>query len=183
MIARLVAVAVFLVGMLSVVAALAQGGYYDNRGRDDSVQCESRDYRFNRCRTDGWRDARLVRQTSGSQCIRGRTWGVDRSGLWVDAGCSGVFVEARGGDDRPGYGGGGWRPGNDWDQDIRFRCASNDYNYNMCQVDVGRGGRVYISRQISNTACIEGRNWGYNRAGVWVDGGCEAEFVVERRWR
>src|SRR5690242_8842776 len=109
MIARLVAVAVFLAGMLSVVpAALAQGGYYDDRGRDDSVQCESRDYRFTRCRTDGWRDARLVRQTSGSQCVRGRTWGVDRSGLWVDAGCAGIFVDARGGD-RPG-GGGGWHP-------------------------------------------------------------------------
>lgn len=180
MIARLVAVVVFLAGMMSVAPMVAAQGY-----RDDSVQCESRDYRFTRCRIDGWRDARLVRQTSGSQCVRGRTWGLDRSGLWVDAGCAGIFVEAgRGDGGRPGYGGGGdWRPGAGWDQDIRFRCASNDYNYNMCQVDVGRGGRVYISRQISNTSCIEGRNWGYNRAGVWVDGGCEAEFVVERRWR
>lgn len=185
MIARLAAAAVFLVGMLDVVPALAQpGGYYDDRDdrRGDSIQCESRDYRFTRCRTD-WRDARLVRQTSGSQCVRGRTWGVDRTGLWVDAGCAGVFVEARGGygDGRPGNG--GWRPGPGWDQDIRVRCASNDYHYNLCQVDVGRGGRVYIERPISNTQCIEGRNWGYNRAGVWVDGGCEAVFVVERRWR
>jgi hypothetical protein len=99
-----------------------------------------------------------------------------------------VFVEAgRGGGDhdgRPGNGGGGgWHPGADWDQDIRVRCASQDYHYNMCQVDVGRGGRVYIERQISGTRCDEGRNWGSNRAGVWVDGGCEAIFVVERRWR
>lgn len=182
MIGRLVVAGVILAGALGVApAAQAQRGYYDGRG--EQVECSSRDYRFTRCSVD-WRDARLLRQTSSSQCIRGRTWGVDRSGLWVDNGCAGVFAEAgRGYDDRPGYGGGNWRPGPDWDQDIRFRCASRDFRYNMCQVDVGRGGRVYIDRQISDTRCVEGRNWGFNRAGVWVDGGCEADFVVERRWR
>jgi hypothetical protein len=53
----------------------------------------------------------------------------------------------------------------------------------MCQVDTGRGSRVYVSRQISKTSCIEGRTWGWNRAGVWVDGGCEAIFTIDRRWR
>ena len=79
--------------------------------------------------------------------------------------------------------GGDWRPGPGWDRDIDVRCASGGYNYNMCQVDTGRGSRVWLVRQISKTPCVEGRNWGWNRAGVWVDGGCEAVFTVERRWR
>lgn len=156
--------------------AQAQPGY----GRD-SIECRSTDYRYNRCDTN-WRDARLVRQLSGSRCVRGQTWGIDRRGnVWVDRGCAGVFVEARGGGG--GGGGGGWNPGPGWDTDISFVCESRDFRYNMCQVDIGRGGAVRIVRQISGTRCVEGRTWGYNRAGVWVDGGCAAQFVVERRWR
>ena len=37
------------------------------------------------------RDAELVRQISGSPCIRGNTWGVDNRGLWVDRGCRAEF--------------------------------------------------------------------------------------------
>ncbi|HSX61837.1 MAG TPA: DUF3011 domain-containing protein [Tahibacter sp.] len=154
------------------------------RGRD-SIECRSNDYRYNRCDTN-WRDARLVRQLSGSHCVRGQTWGVDRRGnVWVDRGCAGVFVEAGGGGGGGGGhgGGGGWRPGPGWDTDISFVCESRDFRYNLCQVDIGRGGNVRIARQISNTRCIEGRSWGYNRAGVWVSDGCAAQFVVERRWR
>jgi hypothetical protein len=179
MIARVLAVTVVVLGSLFVVPkADAQ------RGGRDSVECRSSDYRYARCDVP-WRDARLVRQTSSSQCVRGQTWGIDRRGLWVDRGCAGVFVEAGRGDGwgGGGGGGGGWRPGPDWDRDIRFRCDSQGYGYRMCQVDVGRGGRVSIERQISSTRCEEGRNWGWNRAGVWVDQGCSAVFVVERRWR
>ena len=76
-----------------------------------------------------------------------------------------------------------WRPGPGWDRDIDVRCASGNYQYNMCQVDTGRGSDVRIVQQISKTRCVEGRTWGWNRAGVWVDGGCEAVFTIERRWR
>jgi hypothetical protein len=147
----------------------------------DTIECASRDYQFTRCDVP-WRDARLLRQTSDSHCIEGRTYGIDRHGLWVDKGCAGVFG-------RPGHhygqgsGGGEWHPGPGWDTDIRFRCSSANYSYNMCQVDIGRGGRVYIEHQISNSPCVEGRTWGFHRGGVWVDQGCEANFVVERRWR
>lgn len=151
----------------------------------DSVVCRSDNYRMRRCDVP-WRDARLVEQISGTQCIRGRNWGIDRGGIWVNEGCAGRFAEGRGSgrSRRPGSDDrGSWRPGPGWDTDIRFRCDSRDFRYNLCQVDMGRGGRVYIERQISDTRCVEGRNWGYNRAGVWVDGGCAADFVIERRWR
>lgn len=183
MFARLIAAGIFFVGAIAVVPTARAARDYGYQG--DSVECASRDYRFTRCST-GWRDARIVRQTSDSRCVRGSTWGVDRQGLWVDRGCAGIFAEAGSGHGGPGYGGGyggAWQPGPDWDQDIRFRCGSVDYGYNYCAVDIGRGGRIYIERQVSKSACVEGRTWGYNRGGVWVDQGCEAEFVVERRWR
>jgi len=49
-------------------------------------------------------------------------------------------------------------------------------------VDVGRRGHVRLIRQNSNAACIEGSTWGWNRAGIWVDRGCGAQFMVDRRW-
>lgn len=171
--------------MTSAMAQVEYGRRGDDRGYGndrDQVRCESRGYNYTRCNAD-WRDAYLVRQTSNNECRKGRTWGVDRRGLWVDRGCGGVFAEAGRRPGRPGHGGGAWQPGNNWDRDIRFTCQSEDYRYKMCQVDTGRGGQVRIERQISDTRCVYNRNWGYNRAGVWVNDGCAAIFVVERRWR
>src|SRR6185503_20861811 len=85
----------------------------------ESVDCQSRNYAYARCDVD-WRDARIVRQLSGTQCIRGQNWGIDRRGLWVDRGCGGTFVEAgrrHHRDDDRGYGyEGGWRPDPGWDR-------------------------------------------------------------------
>ncbi len=152
-------------------------------GGGDAVECVSRNFAYTRCDVP-WRDARLVRQLSDTSCIRGRNWGIDRRGLWVDRGCGGRFVAAgRGPDDGPGYGGGGWRPEPGWDSRFSVRCGSDNYRYRFCSVDMGGAGRAYVGRQISGSPCIEGRTWGWNRAGIWVDQGCEAEFTIDRRWR
>lgn len=63
----------------------------------DTVNCYSDRGRRSYCRVP-WRDARLARQDSRTACVRGRTWGMDRGGIWVDDGCRGIFEEA-----------GGWR--------------------------------------------------------------------------
>lgn len=55
-------------------------------------------------------------------------------------------------------------------------CSSNDGRRNFCNVDT-RGG-VQMTRQISGSACIQGRTWGFNRNAIWVDRGCRAEFLV-----
>lgn len=191
-----ISLALLVSSLLVVPAAVAQS----HRGQ---VECSSRDFHMTRCDAP-WRDAQLVRQSSDSRCAKGSTWGIDRQGLWVDKGCSGVFEEVGRGNDYSQTGHGNdygrdnrdgrdgrdndrghneWRPGPNWDQDISFRCASQDFDYHFCQVDVGRGGRIYVQRQVSKATCIEGQSWGYNRAGVWVNGGCEAQFVIERRWR
>src|SRR5581483_3225532 len=173
----LVAISIFLVSLLPVSAVRAQD--YD----DSAVDCQSRNYTYTRCDIP-WPDARLVRQLSDTRCIRGQNWGVDRRGfLWVDRGCAGTIVAAgRHDHDRDRYGG-EWRPEPEWVRRFTIGCSSEGYRYTFCSVDVGGGGRVYLDRQNSGSPCIEGRTWGWNRAGVWVDQGCAAVFTIDRRWR
>lgn len=151
--------------------------------RDRVVYCASNGNRYQRCAVP-WRDARLVRQDSKSACVRDRSWGVDRDGLWVAHGCRGEFAEAGGwhhGRHHAWHQGGG-RPAPGWDRLIRLQCDSNKKRYQLCLVDVGRHGAVRLEHQMSDARCTEGYSWGWNRAGVWVDHGCRARFVVDRRW-
>jgi len=80
----------------------------------------------------------------------------------------------------------------DWDEDRRgdrrdedrrepglLRCSSDDGQRTFCEADTGRG--VRLVRQISGSPCEEGRTWGYDRRGIWVDRGCRGEFAVDRR--
>lgn len=57
-------------------------------------------------------------------------------------------------------------------------CNSRDSQYEYCRVHTE--DNVRLSRQLSSSECIEGRTWGYDRHGVWVDRGCRAEFAVGR---
>ena len=58
-----------------------------------------------------------------------------------------------------------------------IRCESRDYRQIWCDADTRDG--VRIVNQLSSTACVEGRTWGWDRRGVWVSGGCRGEFAVE----
>jgi len=58
------------------------------------------------------------------------------------------------------------------------RCDSRGFNYRYCRADTDN--RVELVRQLSFIDCREGRSWGYDRYGVWVDRGCSAEFRVGR---
>lgn len=60
--------------------------------QSSSVKCESNNGRRNYCGNYNASDVRLDRQISGSPCIQGQTWGVDRGGLWVDRGCRAYFI-------------------------------------------------------------------------------------------
>jgi hypothetical protein len=57
-----------------------------------------------------------------------------------------------------------------------IRCDSRGLGYNFCRVDTG--GRVELVRKHSLFSCREGRSWGYDDRGVWVDKGCSADFRV-----
>ena len=157
------------------------GGWGDNGwGNDGRVfRCESTDNRYRECPSESRARARMVRQLSQAPCIEGRTWGSSRGGVWVDRGCRAEFASGRGRGwenggnwgNRPGYGG---DYGNGYGQTVR--CESTDGRPRQCSADVRRG--VRLSRQLSDTRCVEGQNWGWDRRGIWVTRGCRAEFEV-----
>ncbi len=55
------------------------------------------------------------------------------------------------------------------------RCESRDNRTERCAVG---GGDIRLVRQLSSNACVRGRNWGTDSRGIWVSGGCRAEFSV-----
>lgn len=148
-------------------------------GNDGRVfRCESQDNRYRQCDTQSRSRARLVRQLSDAPCIEGRTWGSDRGGVWVDRGCRAEFSAGRGSGWGNGNGSWGDRPGygNDDGYGQTVRCESIDNRTQQCSANVRRD--VRLVRQLSDTRCVEGQNWGWNRGGIWVSRGCRAEFEV-----
>lgn len=138
------------------------GGY-----QGGPFRCESQDERTRHCRADTRGGVRMIRQLSDSPCIQGRSWGYDNSGVWVSRGCRAEFVAGAGGGYYPGPGQGVGRT---------VRCESRDNRSRRCNVRVDRG--VDLIRQLSDTRCVRGQNWGWDRSGIWVRGGCRAEFSV-----
>jgi len=65
-------------------------------------------------------------------------------------------------------------------QGASITCSSNDGRRAYCQVDT-RDAEVRMVRQISGSPCRQGETWGWDGRGIWVDRGCRAEFVVQRR--
>jgi hypothetical protein len=44
---------------------------------------------------------------------------------------------------------------------------------------VDHDGSVRLIKRLSDKPCVEGRSWGYDRNGIWVDNGCRAIFRYE----
>lgn len=139
-------------------------------GTGNVIRCESDNGRTHECAVGYVRDARLLRQLSRGACVEGESWGVTHRSIWVAHGCRGEFlIDDRGrDDDRGGIGSGD-----------HIRCESDDGRWKRC--DVRARGRVEIVRQLSRSACVRGQSWGTDAQGIWVSGGCRAEFRVERR--
>ena len=258
---RLLPLVVAIAAVAAPVTASAQYGYGGG-----TVRCESNDHRTRVCRVDTAGGVRLVDQDSRAPCVLGRTWGYDRSGIWVSQGCRAKFEVGRGAgyasrgtvydpryarypssyygsrypttsssyygsrypttsssyygdryyddryrsgyagdpryDDRY-YSGAGYYGGTadrysnpiaavlgavlgvgSYDQRYyngrqpqTFRCESVNGQPRFCRLPFA-ASRIDIRRQLSDTRCSEGYNWGAQRDGVWVERGCRAEFVV-----
>lgn len=192
----------FLIALLALAAAVAplsasadsryryDDRYDDRYGHDDGyrgaaeISCSSKDGRTRRCNVDTRGGVRLVRQESRSPCIQGRTWGVDRQGIWVANGCRARFQIGGGrgygapgqGYGAPGYGYADPGYGNGYGAQV-IRCESRDGRQNFCRVPGGLRD-AQIVRRLSDTRCQQGYNWGFQRDGIWVDRGCRAEFSV-----
>jgi Protein of unknown function (DUF3011) len=138
-----------------------------------NITCESNDGGRKHCGPANPGQVTLQRQISGTECIQDRSWGVDDRGLWVDHGCRADFQIGGGGNYDNGAGGG---PGGQ-SAGATIKCESNDGNRKYCgQVD--SRSQVTIQQQISGTPCEQGRSWGVDNRGLWVDRGCRAVFAT-----
>lgn len=59
-------------------------------------------------------------------------------------------------------------------------CYSSQYRYSSCPTH-GEVVSAYILQQHSSAQCVEGRTWGFDNRGIWVDQGCQATFKVRTR--
>lgn len=57
-----------------------------------------------------------------------------------------------------------------------FRCES--YNGRRAVCGNPGGGQVWLKRTLSQSACVQGQSWNYDRRNVWVSNGCRGEFAV-----
>lgn len=60
--------------------------------------------------------------------------------------------------------------------DYRVTCESRDNRSQTCPL--GDSGYVTLDRQLSSSACRQGRDWNYNRREIRVWDGCRAVFNV-----
>lgn len=142
------------------------GNDYGYGGNSNVIRCESSGYQQQYCRIDTRGGVRITRQISDTACIRGRSWDYDNSGVWVSNGCKADFtVGGYDGGNAPGYGVG-----------RTVRCESHNNRTVRCRADTQ--GSVRLVRRLSGTACNQGRNWDWDRNGIWVSGGCRAEFQI-----
>src|SRR5262249_2074903 len=57
-----------------------------------------------------------------------------------------------------------------------IKCESNDGHRNYC--GNYNWNQVQFDREISDSACVQGKGWGIDTRGLWVDRGCRAYFRV-----
>lgn len=65
------------------------------RADEETITCESRNYRYRYCRADTDRQVTLTRQRSSTRCRLWDNWGYDNRGVWVDRGCAADFRVGR----------------------------------------------------------------------------------------
>ena len=166
-----------------IVAAFA---VFVPRSAAQTISCSSDDGKRHYCSANGPGRARLAQQRSESPCREGYSWGSDDRGVWVDHGCRADFTLEGGGyrdhdrdrdrdrdHDRDGYRGDNGRGGGQI-----ISCSSDDMHKHYCSADT-RGG-VQLVKQNSDSSCRQGKSWGYDRRGIWVNHGCRADFQVGR---
>ena len=127
-----------------------------------TVICESSDGGYRECRLEGKGVATLTRQMSDRNCIEGQTWGYRDGKIWVDKGCRAQFALTNRIVSAP--------------LDSRLVCESENNRLVRCSTSTAAG--VQLIRRMSDASCEFGKDWGYDRDGIWVSNGCRAEFAV-----
>ena len=141
-----------------------------NSGNNRMIVCQSNNNYYRECQTGFNRRVVLVNRLNNSaSCTEGRSWGQRAGVVWVKDGCRAQFAE----ENRQNGGG-------NWNDNYSVTCSSTNDNRVRCNWD-SRFGRPSVGQQLSQSACVEGRSWGYDdRNGLWVSNGCRAKFVNRR---
>ncbi|MDQ3279969.1 MAG: DUF3011 domain-containing protein [Acidobacteriota bacterium] len=128
---------------------------------DKLIRCESSGGR-EVCPADLTNGLTFEKQLSRSACVEGETWGFDaeRELIWVDRGCRAEFLVH----------------GKPRAVAHALTCESEGEARKSCPAATEFG--VALVRQMSATECAQGRTWGFDASGVWVSGGCRAQFAL-----
>ncbi len=128
-----------------------------------AVTCESVRSEYKYCPADTQSNVRVSEEFSRSACVLGQTWGYDRNGVWVQGGCRAAFAYGRASQAQGGT------------PQTSIRCESQREEFKYCPASTR--SLVRIAAEHSRSACVLGRTWGYDRNGIWVQGGCRATFA------
>jgi hypothetical protein len=63
-------------------------------------------------------------------------------------------------------------------QTISCSSAATDSERHYCEADTRHGARLV--KQTSAVECAEGKTWGWDEEGIWVDQGCAGEFALRK---
>jgi hypothetical protein len=152
-----------------------------------SVTCEANNDNRKYCGSYNPDQVRMDRQISGSPCIQGQTWGVDRQGLWVRQGCRAVFIirgysgggPGPGGPDRPGWWDpepeAAWPPRGDWHGGRWERGGA------CCYKDPGYGGGFFCLRRGEQRESLS--DYGDKISSIRVFGNARVTVYDDRNFR
>jgi hypothetical protein len=133
------------------------------------VTCESLSDRYAECTIPENSTVRLLRTLSSTSCTLGRTYGAERTKIWVRSGCRGVFEVSPRPITEP-------TEPTPVSRSYLLRCESSRNQTSECPVDPSAA--VKLATQRSGTACTEGQTWGRLGGSIYVARGCRAEFEV-----
>jgi hypothetical protein len=139
------------------------------------VRCESVGSARTFCRADTGGRVRVAKQLSQRPCIQGRSWGFNNRGIWVSRGCRADFAVSpvrHGGNDR--YGDGDHSASSTFvdDSGRLVHCVATPNGRTYC----GTHHTRYTISGNPGPNCVQGQTWGFDERGVWVTGGCNADF-------
>jgi len=55
-------------------------------------------------------------------------------------------------------------------------CSSDDGDKHYCEADTRYG--AHLLKQTSSAECVEGKTWGWDEEGIWVNKGCAGQFEL-----
>ena len=131
-----------------------------------TIRCTSDDGGKRYCPADTSKGVRLVKRLSTDIPCTRSSWGYDEKGIWVDNGCDAEFALGPETEAASSASAGG----------KKIVTCTSEGGKKYCDASTGRG--VRLVKQRSDAPCKKDSTWGYDGLGIWVDGGCSADFEL-----